>query len=109
MVNRTSTPLTLAVANQTASGLVSGQPGIKDKLSYNPFNVAATTIVSTDGVMNPDAKLLWGDDLDWASPLQRVGQRGDYSMSLSGGTDKTQYYLSVGYLNDKRFRFKIRF
>ena len=109
MVNRTSTPLTLAVANQTASGLVSGQPGIKDKLSYNPFNVAATSIVSTDGVMNPDAKLLWGDDLDWASPLQRVGQRGDYSMGLSGGTDKTQYYLSVGYLNDKGFVVKSDF
>lgn len=109
MANRTSSPLSMAVASQTASGLVTGQPGIKDKLAYNPFNVAANTIVSSDGVMNPAAKLLWGDDLDWASPLQRVGQRGDYSMSLSGGTDKTQYYLSLGYLNDKGFVMKSDF
>lgn len=109
MVNRASSPLTMALASQTASGLVAGQPGIKDKLGYNPFNVAANTIVSVDGVLNPNASLLWADDLDWASPLQRVGQRGDYSMSLSGGTEKTKYYMSVGYLNDKGFVLKSDF
>ena len=109
MVNRTSSPLSMAVASQTASGLVAGQPGIKDKLGYNPFNVAANAIVSPEGVLNPNASLLWGDDLDWASPLQRVGQRGDYSMGLSGGTEKTKYYMSVGYLNDKGFVMKSDF
>lgn len=109
MVNRTSNPLPIATASQTASGLVAGQPGIKDKLGYNPFNVDPTTIVSVDGVMNPNAKLLWGDDLDWASPLQRVGKRSDYSMSLNGGNDKTQYYMSVGYLNDQGYLIKSDF
>lgn len=109
MVNRTSSPLTMALASQTASGLVSGQPGIKDKLGYNPFNVAANTIVSEAGVLNPSASLLWGDDLDWAAPIQRVGQRGDYSMNLMGGTEKTKYYMSVGYLNDKGFVLKSDF
>ena len=109
MANRTSLPLSMTLASQTASGLVTGQPGIKDKLGYNPYNVAANAIVSVDGVLNPDAKLLWGDDLDWASPLQRVGKRGDYSMGLSGGTDKTQYYLSLGYLKDQGFLIKSDF
>ncbi len=109
MVNRTSSPMTSAAASQQASGLTTGQPGIKDKLGYNPFNVASNAIVSADGVMNPAAKLLWGDDLDWASPLQRIGKRGDYSMGLSGGTEKTQYYLSLGYLNDQGFLIKSDF
>jgi TonB-linked SusC/RagA family outer membrane protein len=109
MVNRTSSPQPMATASQIASGLVAGQAGIKDKLGYNPFNVDATTIVSTDGVLNPSAKLLWADDLDWASPLQRVGKRGDYSMNLNGGTAKTQYYMSLGYLNDKGFLIKSDF
>ncbi len=109
MVNRTSSPLPVATASQIASGLVTGQPGIKDKLGYNPFNVDANNIVSVDGVVNTNARLLWGDDLDWATPLQRVGKRGDYSMSLNGGTNKTQYYMSVGYLKDQGFLIKSDF
>ncbi len=31
-----------------------------------------TTIVRTDGTLNPNAQLLWADDLDWTKDLMRT-------------------------------------
>lgn len=90
----------LATASQTATNT------IKTRLGYNPFNVADNNIVRTDGTINPDAKLLYPDDLDWFDPLTRTGSRGDYSIGMSGGSDKTDYYVSLGYTNEKGFVIK---
>ena len=90
----------LATANEMATA------GIKARLGYNPFNVADNMIVGTDGKLNPAAKLLYSDDLDWFAPLMRTGSRGDYSVAMSGGSDKTDYYLSLGYTNEKGFVIK---
>ena len=110
MVNRTSSPLTMDNASNIASGKVSGQPGIKDKLGYNPFKgITADQIVTTTGTLNPAATTLLWDDNDWAEPLQRVGNRNDYSLSLNGGSQKTQYYSSLGYVNEKGFLLKSDF
>jgi TonB-linked SusC/RagA family outer membrane protein len=75
-------------------------------LKYNPFNVPNKEIVTTDGKINPNAKLLYGDDLDWANELTRTGNRKDYGLSFSGGADKTDYFVSLGYLNDKGYLIK---
>ncbi|QNK63079.1 TonB-dependent receptor [Pedobacter sp. PAMC26386] len=88
----------LATANTTATN------GIKALLFNNPFNVADNAIVGTDGLLNPNASLLYGEDqMDWRKPLSRVGSRGDYNMSVSGGADKSDYYISLGYLNEKGY------
>ncbi len=92
----TGTPLTYDVANLKASN------EIKGLLAYNPFNVPGNAIVGTDGKINPSAFLLY-NDLDWAEPLKRTGNRSDYSFSTSGGSAKTNYYVSLGYLNDKGY------
>lgn len=86
-----------AVAAQNATN------GIKTQLGYNPFNVANNDIVRTDGTLNPNAQLLWGDDLDWNKDLVRLGTRQDYAISYNGGNDKSDYFASFGFTNEKGF------
>lgn len=95
-----ATPVPIGTANTMATN------EIKGLLGYNPFNVANNDIVRTDGTLNPNAQLLWGDDLNWNSELQRKGTRGDYSVAFSGGSDKNDYYVSLGYINEKGFVIK---
>ncbi|HYK77221.1 MAG TPA: SusC/RagA family TonB-linked outer membrane protein, partial [Daejeonella sp.] len=94
-----ATPTPMATANAVATA------GIKGLLGYNPFTVANNEIVGADGKINPTAKLLYSD-FDWIKPLSRVGKRGDYSMTYSGGNDKSDHYLSLGYLDDNGFLSK---
>ncbi|RZK65713.1 MAG: SusC/RagA family TonB-linked outer membrane protein, partial [Pedobacter sp.] len=93
----TGTGSTLAAANTAATN------GIRGLLLNNPFNVPNNEIVGTDGKLNPNATLLYPDDLNWREPLERTGQRSDYSMSYSGATEKSDYYASLGYLNEKGY------
>jgi len=82
---------------------------IKGLLGYNPFNVPDNQIVRTDGTLNPEAQLLWGDDLDWEKALTRDGSRSDYTVSFNGGTEKSDYYVSLGYLKEKGYLIKSDF
>jgi TonB-linked SusC/RagA family outer membrane protein len=104
----TGTGISMDSANRVASGLTS-RSGIKDLLSYNPFNVAANTIVGTNGQLNPAAQLLYADDLDWTKDLLRNGSRKDYSINFSGGADKSDYFLSLGYVNEDGYTLKTDF
>lgn len=90
-----TTPLPTASQNATNT--------IFNQLRYNPFNVPNNEIVDVNGKINPNAKLKWADDLDWTDELLRLGNRQDYSMVLSGGAQKTDYFLSLGYTDEKGF------
>ena len=85
------------LANQTATD------NIKSLLGYNPFNVADNAIVDNSGNLNPDAKLLYGNDLDWEKASTRKGHRQEYSFSFSGGNENADYYASVGYIGEKGY------
>ncbi|RZJ20183.1 MAG: SusC/RagA family TonB-linked outer membrane protein, partial [Acinetobacter sp.] len=87
---------TLTAANTAATNT------IKSLLGNNPFNVADNTIVGTDGLLNPNAALKYSD-LDWADDITRVGKRGDYGLNYSGGNQKSDYYVSLGYVNEKGY------
>ncbi|HSC52666.1 MAG TPA: TonB-dependent receptor [Phnomibacter sp.] len=95
-------------ANKVASGLTS-RTGIANLLAYNPFNVPANQIVGTDGKINPNAQLIYGDDLDWTKDLMRKGNRSDYSVNINGGADKSDYYVSMGYLQEDGYTLKTDF
>lgn len=72
-------------------------------LGYNILNVPDNQVV-TNGVYNPDAKIRSGyNDLDWLDPITRTGQRYNYNLSYSGGSSKTDYYVSLGYQNLEGF------
>lgn len=71
-----------------------------DNLSYNPFNLPRDQVVSSTGTVNPNAQLLWADDTDWEDAIQHLGSRTDASVSISGGTEKSNYFTSIGYTNE---------
>ncbi|WP_276382011.1 TonB-dependent receptor [Flavobacterium sp. H4147] len=72
-------------------------------LVTNPFNVPNNSIVGTDGKLNPDAKLLYPQDLDWAKYLERAGVRKNVDFSYQGKSDKSNYFASLGYLNEEGY------
>lgn len=82
-----------AVAAQQATD------NVQKVLVYNPFNVPNNQIVGIDGKLNPAASLLY-NDFDWYKPLERVGNRTDVGFSASGKSDRSDYYISLGYLQD---------
>lgn len=53
------------------------------------------------GKLNPEAKLLWYDN--WKDEFNKPKFRQEYNMSISGATEKTDYYFSGGYLNDPSY------
>ena len=77
---------------------------------YNPYNVADDQVVGTDGKLNPNASLIYApSDLDWEDAVTRLGNRSDISMNYSGGTPTSDYYVSLGYLNDEGYLINTNF
>ena len=72
-----------------------------------PYNVYAgvpdTGIVDpSTGKLNPNAKQLkWKDQ--WSRDVFRPGARQEYNVTASGGSEKTQGYLSASYLQDEGY------
>jgi TonB-linked SusC/RagA family outer membrane protein len=77
-------------------------------LVYNPFNVPRTSIVGTDGTLNPNAQLLY-NDFDWYSPMIHNGPRDEANLSTSAKLGKSDYYVSLNYLKDEGFIIKSDF
>ncbi|MDE5584919.1 MAG: SusC/RagA family TonB-linked outer membrane protein, partial [Muribaculaceae bacterium] len=63
-------------------------------------------LIGRNGKINPNATLGYRDGAyyytpdDWTKHSIRSGLRQDYTVSVSGGTDKLKYYISGTYLND---------
>lgn len=91
------------LAGRIASGLEQGEaPGIVlGAGGYNPYNVPFDQVIGLDGKLNPNATLQYSDD--WDKEIQRTGLRQDYNVSASGGSDRNDFYLSIGYLNEKGY------
>ena len=74
---------------------------ISDNLKYNVFKgVADNALIDPlTGKLNPAAnQLKWGDS--WAKDPFENGTRQEYNVNVSGGTESTQAYASLGYLSD---------
>lgn len=67
---------------------------------YNPFNVGNTAIVGLDGKINPNANLLYGNDLNWLDQATRTGTRNEYGIQYTSGNDKSDISASVNYLKE---------
>ena len=53
------------------------------------------------GKLNPNATLLYYDN--WEDEFNHPSFRQEYNISASGATEKTDYFLSAGYLNDPSY------
>lgn len=68
------------------------------------IKVADNLVVGTDGKLVAGGKILSSyNDLDWYDELSRLGKRGDYNISASGGSKKSDYYFSIGYLKENGY------
>ncbi len=69
--------------------------------AYNPFkNYTWDTLINpATGQVQTDAQSAW--DENWLDAVQRTGFRHEHQFSLAGGTAKTKYMMSLGYLNDE--------
>lgn len=74
-----------------------------DNLTYNPFNVPNDKVLDSNGQVNPNAKSKWAEDTDWYDAIQRVGKRTDAAISISGGTEKSDYFASIGYTKEQGY------
>lgn len=93
---------TSGTALSPAAAAASASTTTVTQLVYNPFNVASSAILDANGKMNPSASLLY-NDFDWYAPIQRTGQRTNSDLNFSGNNGKSDYYVSLGYLNDKGY------
>ena len=85
-----------------AAGAYASQNLVEELGGYNNYNVAAGELVNpVTGRLNPNAQLMYHDD--WLEEAFRPAMRQENVLSLSGGTDKTTYYASVGYLYDNAY------
>jgi TonB-linked SusC/RagA family outer membrane protein len=83
-----------------AAANIYASENIYEELLANPFNVPNDQIVGTDGQLNPSAFVLNAENLDWLDAITRVGYRQNYDLNYRGGSDKSDYYVSLGYIND---------
>ncbi|AZB35034.1 SusC/RagA family TonB-linked outer membrane protein [Chryseobacterium bernardetii] len=95
-----------AMRNGYQSGQINAQQAaqmatdnIISNLGINPYGVNYPKPVGTDGKLLPGAKALWNDD--WRDILQRVASRNQVDLDISGGSEKSNYFFSLGYLDDK--------
>lgn len=72
------------------------------ELAYNAYKLpAGQFLVGTDGKLNPNAKLRYDDS--FYDALFNTSFRQEYQASASGGTQKTDYYISMGYLDEDSY------
>lgn len=84
------------------SGIYASQNLISELGGYNNYNVPNSELINpVTGRINPNAKLLYHDD--WLEEAFRPALRQENTISLSGGTEKTTYYASLGYLYDNSY------
>lgn len=78
---------------------------INDELYLNIYNKADDQLFDANGKLVSDAHILDGyaDDLDWYDNAIRDGYRQEYNFSGSQASAKSDYYFSVGYLNEKGY------
>lgn len=73
--------------------------------NYNPYNMDANDLFVIDDAnpwlisLNPDAQLMY--DEDFQDELFRTAMRQEYDFNVSGGSDISDYYISLGYLDEE--------
>jgi TonB-linked SusC/RagA family outer membrane protein len=69
-------------------------------LVYNPYNLSGTNLIDpTTGKLSPNARLLWSES--WEDALFQTAARTNANVNVSGASDKTDYFMSMGYLNEE--------
>ena len=101
--------LDAASAHATASNILTS--GAAGGLGYNVYDVpAGQTLIGSNGKLNPNAKLgrkvtyngqefLMMPD-NWLDEIYKTSFRQEYNASVSGATQRANFYASIGYLDN---------
>ncbi len=85
-----------------AARIAASQSLVKELGGYNSYNVSDAQLIDPlTGRLNPAASLLYHED--WNDIAFDNGLRQEYNVNVSGGNDRTQYYMSFNYLNDASY------
>ncbi|MDR3187793.1 MAG: SusC/RagA family TonB-linked outer membrane protein, partial [Prevotellaceae bacterium] len=88
-------PYTTATAAIKAS-----QSLVPEFLKYNVFDKPADQLFDQNGKLTANLNPKYSD-LDWWDAVERVGLRQEYTVSGESGSDKSNTYFSLGYLDEK--------
>lgn len=93
--------------NSLNNALVYDVPGARYVFSGGTGNTRSSTmmdayLVGTNGKLNPDAKYFLPKDSKYNS-LFETAFRQEYNASLKGGTEKLNYFASLGYTSDPSY------
>ena len=69
--------------------------------NYNAFNVPNNQLIGLDGALNPEARLIYGDDLNWLDQSSRTGRRNEYGLSYNTGFKNSDIYTSLNFLDEQ--------
>lgn len=72
---------------------------IVSDLGINPYGSNFPKPVGTDGKIVPGANPLWNDD--WEDAMLQSAKYTQAQLNISGGSDKTTYYIGTGYTNNE--------
>ena len=73
---------------------------------YNLWDKAGVALINGyTGKFYPDVQMQerYQNMITWKDAIFRVGQKADATVRLSGGSEKTSYYASFGYLKDEGY------
>lgn len=78
---------------------------VMDMLVYNIYNVDNESLFDGNGKLAEGATIRDGykDDLDWYAPIKRAGHRQEYGIRAEGGNAKTDYFMSLSYLDEEGY------
>lgn len=68
-------------------------------LGINPYGPKFPEPIDTEGNLVPGASLLWDDS--WEDAMTQNAHYTDLNASISGGSANSNYYISLGYLNNQ--------
>ena len=92
---------------------VKANTAMLNKLAYNVYSYPDTEqLIGLDGKLNPNATLgrtitgaggksYYVTPDDWTDAVFQNSLRQEYNVNASGGSDRSSYYASLGYLNDE--------
>lgn len=72
---------------------------ILNDIGINPYGTAYPQPIGTDGKLVEGARLLWNDS--WEDALSQDAHYTDLSARVSGGSENSQYYFSLGYMDNQ--------
>ena len=78
---------------------------IADRLQLNIFDKADEVLFTADGKLVSDARIkgTYGEDLDWYKQAIGHGYRQEYNFNANGATEKSDYLVSLGYLDEQGY------